>query len=238
MKRLILALAALALLTALPGCVEEEHWNQKLTLVVETPKGEVTGVVVQRIDWEGVSGFYAEATKSNEGAKTKMSVTGEALAIEVAPGRWMFALLKGDDGWKGEPGTNLGYAVGVPNGHFARSIEAVQDILALPKDTPVVLPREAWPMLVTFADVTKPETVARVDPDDLAASFGPGIKVKAVTLEVTEAAVAEGRVAEVLEWLCAFKSKGLSLSGRTGPIFDNELKSRLGTGSFKDGACK
>ena len=185
----ICALAAALLLT---GCVEEEHWNQKLTLIIETPKGEITGSVVQRIDWEGVSGFYAEMTQGSDGAKTKMTVTGEALAIEVAPGRWLFALLKGDQGWKGEPGTNFGYAVGVPNGHFARSIEAVADILALPKDAPVTLPREAWPMLVTFDDIANPESVNRVDPDDLSATFGEGVRLIMVTLEVTEEVVTEG----------------------------------------------
>ena len=194
----VLALVAALILS---GCVEDEHWNQKLTLIVQTPNGEITGSVVQRIDWEGVSGLYAEATKSNEGAKTKMSVTGEALALEIAPGRWLFALLKGDQGWKGEPGTNFGYAVGVPKGHFARSQEAVGDILALPKDTPVTLPREAWPMLVTFDEVAKPETVRRVDPNDVAATFGSGVELKGVTLEVTVMPVTEGRIEGLLSWL-------------------------------------
>ncbi len=49
-------------------------------------------------------------------------------------------------------------------------------------------------MLVTFDDITRPETVRRVDPADLAAVFGEGVRLEAVTLEITEGAVTEGRV--------------------------------------------
>jgi len=57
--------------------------------------------------------------------------------------------------------------------------------------------------MVTFDDITDPATVRRVDPADLAASFGPGVSLKAVTLEITRAPVTEGRVEAVLEWLVA-----------------------------------
>ncbi len=53
-------------------------------------------------------------------------------------------------------------------------------------------------MLVTFDDVTKPETVGQVDPEDLAAVFGEGVRLQAVTLEITEEAVTVGRVERVL----------------------------------------
>jgi hypothetical protein len=106
--------------------------------------------------------------------------------------------LKGDQGWQGEPGSNAGYAIAVPLGHFARSPQGVDAILAYPKDTPITLLPEAWPMLVTFDDITRPETVRRVDPEDLAAMFGEGVRLKAVTLEITDEVVTEGRVEGVL----------------------------------------
>ena len=49
-------------------------------------------------------------------------------------------------------------------------------------------------MLVTFDDVSKPESVVEVDPEDLAAVFGEGVRLQAVTLEITEEEVTEGRV--------------------------------------------
>ncbi len=56
-------------------------------------------------------------------------------------------------------------------------------------------------MLVIFDDITKPETVREVDPEDLAAMFGEGVRLKAVTLEITSEAVTDGRVEGVLGWL-------------------------------------
>jgi surface antigen len=197
-RRHFLTLAALLPLAA---CNRDEHWHQRLTLVVETPSGPVTGHVVQRIDWQGATGLYKTATSGMDPSQTSTRVTGEALALEVAPGRWLFALLKGDKGWQGEPGLNAGYVIAVPKGHHARSAEGVDDILAHPKDTPLELPPEAWPMLVTFDDITKSETVRRVDPADLAAVFGAGVALKAVTLEVTGEVVTDGRVEGVLGWL-------------------------------------
>ncbi len=164
----------LVFLVVLVGCTRDEHWNQRLTLVIATPGGQVTGSVVQRIDWEGATGLYKAAFEGVDPSSTSLRVTGEALAVEVAPGRWLFALLKGDQGWQGEPGLNAGYAIAVPLGLHGRSPEGVDAILATPKDTPIPLPPEAWQMLVTFDDIARPETVRRVDPADLAVMLGQG----------------------------------------------------------------
>lgn len=48
----------------------------------------------------------------------------------------------------------------------------------------IAVPEYQYPMLVTFDDITKPETVREVDPEDLAAVFGEGVRLKAVTLEI------------------------------------------------------
>ncbi|MEP4423828.1 MAG: hypothetical protein ABJ354_20510, partial [Nitratireductor sp.] len=61
--------------------------------------------------------------------------------------------------------------------------------------------REAYPLLVTFTDIADPTTVRRVDPDDLAATFGPGVALKRITLEITDEKVTEGRVKAVLGWM-------------------------------------
>lgn len=64
-------------------------------------------------------------------------------------------------------------------------------------------------MLVTFDDITKPETVQRVNPEDLASVFGDGVRLKAVTLEVTEEAVTEGLLDALLPWLGPYPEPGL-----------------------------
>jgi hypothetical protein len=201
-KLFVLLLALLSL----SACTRDEYWNQRLTLVIDTPTGPVTGSVVQRIDWQAATGLYKTAFQGVDPSQTSIRVTGEALAVEVAPGRWLFALLKGDQGWQGEPGSNAGYAIAVPLGQFAA-------ILAYPKDKPVPLPPEAWPMLVTFDDITKPETVQRVDPADLTAAFGEGMRLEMVTLEITEDLATEGQVDSLLEWLGPYPEPSLGPAG-------------------------
>lgn len=228
----------LVLLVVLAACTRDEHWNQRLTLVIDTPGGQVTGSVVQRIDWEAETGLSKAAFQGVDSSSTSLRVTGEALAVEVAPGRWLFALLKGDKGWQGEPGLNAGYAIAVPLGLHARSPEGVAAILSTPKDTPIPLPPETWPMLVTFDDISRPETVRRVDPGNLAAVFGEGVRLEAVTLEVTDGAVIEGRAEAVLGWLCRLQMNRQRLNGKTGPVSDNELSNRLDAGNFRMGVCR
>ena len=46
-----------------------------------------------------------------------------------------------------------------------------------------------------------PAPVRRVGPEDLAAVFGEGVRLKAVTLEITKGGVTEGRVEGVLGWM-------------------------------------
>ena len=202
-------------LLVLTGCSPSEAWNQRLTLVIETPQGEVRGAVVQRIDWEGTGAIGRALFSGVDPSSASVRVTGEALAVEVVPGRWLFALLKGGEGWQGEPGLNAGFAIAVPRGHFAKSAEGVREIVGFPKVRPVELPPEAWPMLVTFDDIGKPETVREVDPEDLAAVFGEGVRLQAVMLEITEEAVTEGRVEGVLGWLGPYPEPSLGPPGES-----------------------
>ena len=81
---------------------------------------------------------------------------------------------------------------------------------------PLRLTGDLIPMLATFDDITKPETVRKVDPEDLEAVFGEGVRLKAVTLEVTKEAVTEGRVEGVLGWLGPYPEPAFGpATGRT-----------------------
>ena len=65
----------------------------------------------------------------------------------------------------------------------------------------IAVPEGQYPMLVTFGDIADPASVRLVDPGDLAASFGAGVRLKAVTLEVTREEVTEGVVEGLLGWI-------------------------------------
>lgn len=174
-------------------------WNQRLTITVETPLGTRSGAAVQHIAWAGPS-TKDEGKPLGDGAHSSWTVTGEAAVVEVAPGKYLFALLKPPMGFVGEPGKNLAYALLQMKGlkGYVSSEASIKLIKALPLDQPVTVPEKAWPLMVTFADITDPKSVQRVDPDDLAASFGPGVSLKAVTLAMTEEPVTEGKVEAVL----------------------------------------
>ena len=205
MKRLITILAALACLTVLTSC-RHEGWHQKLTVVVETPNGEVSGSSVTEITKRDQRGnwFFPDA----RGVYSE--VRGEAVAVEVLPGKWLFALLDGREDGKGKveylvyPAFELDKATDASG---RRSYEtAMAKLHAQPLDTPAMIPASDYPLMVTFDDINDPASVKLVDPADLAESFGPGVSLKSVTLEITREKVTEGRVEAVLGWWLDMRS--------------------------------
>jgi hypothetical protein len=166
--RAALAVLLLAVMT-LSSCTRDTSWNQRLTLIIETPQGEVRGSAVTRVTKTETSGSLV--LMEARGVRSK--VEGEAVVVEVAPGKFLFALLSGSNEEKRDathwvyPAYQLSEA-----GSYGAAMMKVQSQRF---DTPVPLPPEGWPMLVTFDDITKPETVRRVNPADLAAVFGEGV---------------------------------------------------------------
>lgn len=190
-----------------------ESWNQKMVLVIERPEGELRASSVQHIEWSGWTGGTLKALSNLDGAKTSWKVTGEAVVAEIKPGKYLFALLKAPTGFIGDPGKNLAYAVikAQKTGGYVSTAETIERVMALPVGEPLPLPPDAWPLMVTFDDITDPRTVRQVDPDNLEASFGPGVNLEAVTLEVTGEPITEGQVAKAIP--CVSAGKGCTWHG-------------------------
>lgn len=174
----------------------EWRWHQRLELEVETPAGLVRGTSVQRNETGATPSWLF-------GGGMGSRIKGEALVLEVAPGRYLFALLSET---KYDPFV-LFFPKQVPREVATRlsKLRAKQEI-----------PRDQLPLLVTFDNVADPRTVQRVDPANLAASFGPGFSLKSATLEIlsTSAPVTEGKVEKVFGpiWTEKLKSEWTSLS--------------------------
>ncbi|MGB3312949.1 MAG: hypothetical protein WBB85_00940, partial [Albidovulum sp.] len=203
MKRLPHILFALLLPLLLAGCKEKFTWHQKMAVTVETPSGEVSGSSVSAVSWQ-------QHLIRFEGMGWHYGVTGEAVVVEVTPGRYLFALLKG-------AGTTEYMGSVAPasiSGQKSRVIDPA--LFAEVRDKRgraaglIAVPEFQYPLMVSFADITDPASVQLVDPNDLAASFGPGVRLKAVTLEVTKAAVTEGKVEAVLGWWSKMRSGPLN----------------------------
>lgn len=233
-RRLCGALVLALAVAGLAGCdmfgFRSWSWHQKLTVTVETPEGPRSGSAVSAAwfqmtpKWAGV-GDSAGASNS--------SLSGEAVVVDLGQGRYLFALLKGYTEFTGR----LAFFP-VPQKPLSKEEDAaVYDQLEALRATKE-LPRELTPLLVTFADMNDPASVQRVDPDDLAAHFGPGFALSSITLAITDEPVTKGRGEAVLGWLCDYKKQRLRLSGKTGPIGDNELANNIGSGDFNNGDCK
>lgn len=203
-------------------------WNQRLTLVIETPQGEVRGSAVTRVENVTSKGALVLA----EARGTRSYWTGEAVAVEVLPGRWLFALLQAEGGTDAGHWVYAAYELNAAldaNGHPSYGV-AMSKLRSQPLDVPVPLPVDGMPLLVTFDDITKPETVRRVNPGDLAAAFGEGVRLKSVTLEITEEPVTEGRVVGVLGWLGPYPEPALGPA--TGRATDIPFYRQVHMGDF------
>lgn len=194
MKKFLVVAAVVATLAWLVVSQGRYSWRQKLTITVETPAGEVSGSSVSAVSW-------LKQWFDWDGMGWSWDLTGEAVVVEVTPGRYLFALLQGAGTTEymgtvaaasiaGREGRVLDEALFSEVYHRSNRARGV-----------ITVPEYQYPMLVTFGDVAKPETVREVDPGDLAAVFGEGVRLKAVTLEITEEAVTGGRVEGALEWL-------------------------------------
>ena len=207
MLRWIMLIAALGMMAALPGCKRSVSWHQKLTLVIGTPAGEVSGSSVTRV--ENITNKGALVLPEARG--TRSYWTGEAVAVEVLPGKWLFALLEGEGGTDAGHWVYAAYDLNAALGAdgYPSYETAMAKLRAQPMNVPVSLPADGLPILVTFGDITDPTSVQRVDPTDLAASFGPSVDLKAVTLEITDEPVTVGRVDAVLGWLGPYPEPAL-----------------------------
>jgi hypothetical protein len=207
MARILQAAWLVLAASLLPGCAAAEDkapdYRYRLTVEVETPEGLRTGSSVievqQSIGRTAMDGFA--------GGSVFLRIRGEAVAVDLPDGRTLYALLRsgGDVEWAARVIPFLS-----PD---AEDDNPLDDFLQLKgkKDLPRTFPPVAWikersayPMLVTFGDEADPASVAEVDPDDLAASFGEGVKLKRITVELTDDPVTSGIEAR-LGWLPAVR---------------------------------
>ncbi|HEX8061744.1 MAG TPA: hypothetical protein VF535_00865 [Allosphingosinicella sp.] len=136
---------------------------------------------------------------------------GEAVEVDLGAGRTLYALLVGEDGDKGTVQLWPEHLFKDLSSARSDRIKLLRDI-ASNEGEERVLPRWGerisdsrdpmieYPLLVRFRDRNDPTTVEAVDPDALDRSFGPGVALKAIKVQVTEEPVRTGIKAR-LQWL-------------------------------------
>jgi hypothetical protein len=167
-------------------------WNQKLTVTVSTPRGEVSGSSVVAVSW--TENFFSGGWG---GALYHLTLQGDATAVDLGGGQFLFALLAYEH--SEEPHSTGMIPLKLLSGD-AYVPDAFKRVQAARGRGPITLPQKLYPRFLRFSDIMDPKTAELVDPDNLAKSFGPGVRLVRVTIEITDEAVTRG-VRKVLPWL-------------------------------------
>lgn len=170
-----------AILFALAGCNSETFGKQlppyryKLTAQVETPEGLKSGSSVIEVQWK-----LPPKIMGTQGSGS-FQMTGQAVTVDLPRGQTLYVLLRSD--WDGE------WASRSPYGPHRSLPAGIRDRRAYPVErTRRTFGRDVsnYPLFVRFRDDRDPHTVEEVDPDNLAASFGRGVRLSALTVQLTD----------------------------------------------------
>ncbi len=172
--------------------------HARITIDVETPEGLKTGSSVHEV----VFSLEPCPLCNTSGPKFRRHVRSEAVVVDLGERGTLFALLNGGGGNypEADPVTPfiLEKLFGLKEDKDWRGAEAVRVLGRASGQADI--PQNLLPFMVRFRDLNDPKTVERVDPDNLAASFGPGVKLNKAMIEITRDSVTT-RIGKRLTWL-------------------------------------
>ena len=216
MLRLFRPVLILIALFALSGCYERHEWRQKLTVVVDTPDGQVSGSAVVQVN----ATYWGQLPAT--GTEVEYDIRGEATVVEVAPDRYLFVLLGGSaERFKAHAGDRF------------RGMTRQEWLREIPRQTePVTIPIENAPMMVTFLDIDDPLSVVEITSSNFDEIFGEETSLVELALHITDEPFSRGEVERALPWLPQISPN--LLDGRRYHTINatNRLANSLGAGSF------
>lgn len=113
----------------------------------------------------------------------------------------------------------------------AKNSEDVMHAIAASRPAFELYPDE-FPLLVRFRDINNPATAEKVDPADLASSFGPGTRLRRVVVAVTDDDVTVS-IERRFAWWENYLDRRLSGTSRvTENMLDPNLSAHFLAGSF------
>jgi len=194
-RRTVLGLFVSGAAALLAGCglFGGNSYRFKMTVEVDTPQGLRTGSSV----------YEVMAFKTSElitgGSSSDSTLKGEALAVDLPGGRTLFALLKTVNPMR-EDLALMSMAALDPAFRYNRAESAQRIASDNGARSPAEVTRADYPLLVTFRNLSAPDTVERVNPANLAAALGPGYKLRRITVQRTDEPVTTG-IEKRLTWL-------------------------------------
>lgn len=208
----VVLVAVVAVAIAMSKAAEDKvySWRYKITVAVETPEGVKTGSAVRQVDItkkliaaETVTDPSTGKPKVKEHYKYDNDITGEAVVVDLGERGVLFALIDWFD-YSDVPGVF--------------NTPRYEDVVKIPSGTKAeVTSIKYWPDFVTFMNMNEPKSVMRVlDIERCRAGasreeeckkvgphiaeshteelFGEGVKIKEITLEITDEPVTWGAV--------------------------------------------
>jgi hypothetical protein len=184
-------------------------------LTVDTPEGMRSGSSVVE-----VTTYFPGGLTRAQGYAVTSRAQGEATVVDLGARGLLFATLADEEALTnaGSHGTSFGCYAPFPREKFSGNsgggasandeYAAYHDELNKQKPKGEV-PFKYLPILVRFRDPHDPGSAERVNPSDLAASFGVGVKFDRMSIEITDAPVTKG-IEAMLPWLASPNSQRLS----------------------------
>jgi hypothetical protein len=220
---------------------KKQTWavRYRLTLDVETPDGVKSGSSV-------IENLWTRDDYAIPRASVWSKDRGEAAVVDLGPRGLLFALLA-KRAPNGSVGSSGDYAHYLPLEVFKRTGAlkysshgqrgAMMAQLSTMRGAKAELTREEIPFLVRFRDINDPKTVEAVNPNDLAKSFGEGVRLKRATIEMTGDPVTTGIEKRLPAWFVEIRGKKASLDGDTSIArrIDGPLSNKIGSGLFERG---
>lgn len=207
-------------------------YRYRLTVEIDTPQGLRSGssvIEVTTSDGLGIPG--------PEAASAQNKVRGQAVIIHGLPGGPLFALLSrpGDADYAAMLAPRVieprlpGFDPSLSLRKRMLKLAHAQGVFEVPPryDSRII----TWPYLVRFRDIHDPKSVEAVEPDDLAASFGEGVKLHRITIQITDDPVTTG-IEKRLGWLADIHGP---LDGQKIMFPNADLSNQITSGDFRRG---
>lgn len=234
-KPLFFLIAILLLIGAWYYAYPWGTWRYKITVNIETPEGLKSGSAVREVR------VIAKPPFAPPDVQPSKDVKGEAVVVDLGERGKLFALIDTDD-WQIVTKTFPGHGALTPKG--IRYYNSLDNFSA-------VMPLEAYPRIVAFKDINDPKSV--VEPykvifgdasanhrerntaqgveDNLADVFGQGVKLKNISIEMTDDPVTWG-IEKILPWLPNYHSQRFDGDRSSAFAIDAPLANQMGAGYF------
>jgi hypothetical protein len=229
-RRSLVTLLAAASVALLSGCGNGPNTiRYRLTLEVETPEGTKTG-----------SGVMEHGARWNDGITRGLGAgpglavdtRGEAIIVDLGARGLLLCLMTSDDTRAGSSDALLLPEI-FPFEKWGGAIDNYSTYLGhLAWSKPVTdAPLKRLPMLARFRNPLDPATGERVDPTNLAATFGAGVRLVRVTAQITNDPLTPPTIENRLPWVRTLKGSIANTLGLKRDYLDT--LNQMHDGSFR-----